>query len=101
MRAWISEGGRYYVWVIRCVSSNIIRNVTVTVQMLKNIYYILLGSVFQGEFNCGCWVRGILTIFGRRVYQGAGIGVFREMGHPGWSCECGCAPAPLFIPHPN
>src|ERR1700685_3738811 len=31
--------------------------------------------------------------------QGAGTGVLHEIGHLGWSCECGCAFLPLFVPH--
>ena len=31
----------------------------------------------------------------RTRVQGAGVGDFRETGHPGWSCECGCAVAPI------
>ena len=33
------------------------------------------------------------------VHQGVCTGVFCETGHLGWSCECGCALAPIFVPH--
>src|ERR1700691_6163268 len=33
------------------------------------------------------------------IIQGAGTRVLHEIGHLGWSCECGCALLPLFVPH--